>query len=153
MDNIDIKIIDIIQRNANISSQDLAERVSISKSAAWRRVQQLQNQGVISQPIALVNPSAVGLQLKVYISIRTNQHNADWSKNFCDVMSQIDEVVEVSRMSGDLDYLVKAVVRDMNHYDQVYQQMIKADLTDVSASFVMEAIKETTALPLHAINI
>jgi len=153
MDRIDIKIIDIVQRNANISSQELADQVNISKSAAWRRVQQLQENGVLSQPIALVDPQAVGLQLKVYVSIRTNQHNAEWSDNFCEVMANIDEVVEVSRMSGDLDYLVKAVVRDMNHYDQVYQQMIKADLTDVSASFVMEAIKETTALPLNAIEL
>lgn len=149
MDKTDIYILDILQRDASTSVQAIADQLSMSKSAAWRRIQQLWQDQVITQQVALLNPARLGLSLTVYISIRTNAHNAQWHAHFNEVMESIDEVVEVCRMSGDLDYLVKAVVADMKHYDDVYQRMIKADLHDVSASFVMEAIKQTTVLPLQ----
>ncbi len=145
---LDINILDLLQRDASISVQAIADKCAISKSAAWRRIQQLQSQGIIKQQVALLDAEKIGLALTVYISIRTNQHNSEWHQCFIETMDQIDEVVEVCRMSGELDYLIKAVVTDMKHYDRVYQQMIKADLSDVSASFVMEPIKQTTALPL-----
>ena len=93
----------------------------------------------------------MNLVLTVYISIRTNQHNNTWAEEFRQVVSDLPQVLEVNRMSGDLDYLIKAVVTDMKGYDQLYKKLIKADLFDVSSSFVMEKMKQTTLLPLdHA---
>ena len=101
--------------------------------------------------VTLLNQEKLNLSLTVYISIRTNQHNNTWAEEFRQVVSDLPQVLEVNRMSGDLDYLIKAVVPDMKGYDQLYKKLIKADLFDVSSSFVMEKMKQTTLLPLdHA---
>jgi Lrp/AsnC family transcriptional regulator len=107
--------------------------------------------GIIEKRVTLLNQRKLGLPLTVYVSVRTNQHNAQWSVRFKEVVESIPEVMEVHRMSGDLDYLIKAVVRDIDGYDRVYQALIKADLFDVSSSFVMETMKATTELPLSAL--
>jgi len=138
-----------MQRDATLSVGALAERAGMSKSACWRRVQRLEQQGVIQERVAILNAEQLGLGLCVYISVRTNKHNDGWAQNFQQVTAQIPGVQEVYRMSGDLDYLIKAVVADMAGYDRLYQQLIAADLFDVSASFVMETMKRTTALPLE----
>jgi len=138
-----------MQRDATLSVGELAERAGMSKSACWRRVQRLEQQGVITERVAILNAQQLGLGLCVYISVRTNQHNDGWAQNFQLITEQIPGVQEVYRMSGDLDYLIKAVVADMAGYDKLYQQLIAADLFDVSASFVMETMKRTTALPLE----
>ena len=107
---------------------------------------------VIRARVTLLDPAAVNLGLTVYVAIRTNQHNDDWSRRFSEVLAEIPEVLEAYRMSGDLDYLLKAVVSDMAGYDRLYKQLIRADLFDVSSSFVMETFKHTTALPLSHVN-
>ena len=151
MDKQDKAILGILQADATCSVGDLAEQVGISKSACWRRVQKLEAEGVIRERVALLNQDKIKLPLTVYISVRTNRHNDDWSSNFREVMQGIEGILEVYRMSGDLDYLLKAVVEDMPGYDRLYQQLIKADLYDVSSSFVMEKMKYTTQLPLSNI--
>jgi Lrp/AsnC family transcriptional regulator len=103
---------------------------------------------VIERSVALLSQSKLGLGLTVFITIKTNQHNAVWSNQFQSVVEQLPGILEVHRLGGDIDYLVKAVVPDMSGYDALYQQLIKADLFDVSASFVMETMKHTTELPL-----
>jgi Lrp/AsnC family transcriptional regulator len=148
VDKTDRALLAAMQRDAALSIASLAERVGISKSACWRRVQRLEAVGVVRQRVTLLNPGRVGLPLTVFISIRTNQHNERWARQFNAVMADIPGVLEVYRTGGELDYLVKAVVRDMPDYDRLYHQLIKADLFDVSASFVMEQIKYTTELPL-----
>jgi len=148
LDKIDTAILRALQKDASLSVATLAAAVNISKSACWRRLQRLEEAEVIRGRVTLVNPEKVGLPLTVFISIRTNQHNERWAKQFCDVMEEIPGVLEVYRTGGELDYLVKAVVRDMPDYDRLYHQLIKADLFDVSASFVMEQMKHTTELPL-----
>jgi Lrp/AsnC family transcriptional regulator, cysteine-sensing transcriptional activator len=148
LDKIDRALLLAMQRDASLSIAVLAERVGVSKSACWRRVQRLEEAGVIRQRVTLLNPEQVGLPLTVFISIRTNQHNERWARQFNEVMAGIPGVLEVYRTGGELDYLVKAVVRDMPDYDRLYHQLIKADLFDVSASFVMEQLKHTTELPL-----
>ncbi|TQV84737.1 Lrp/AsnC family transcriptional regulator [Exilibacterium tricleocarpae] len=145
----DRAILELLQQDATLSVGEIAERVALSKSACWRRIQKLEQDGVLRERVAIINQDKVNLPLTVYISIRTNQHNDNWSANFKRLVETIPEVMEVYRMSGELDYLMKAVVTDMPGYDRLYKEIIKADLFDVSSSFVMETMKQTTRLPLH----
>lgn len=148
MDKIDRNILSRLQVDASLSVGDLADIVDISKSACWRRIQKLEASGVIRGRVTLLDAASLGLDLTVFISLRTNQHNEKWARQFRSVVENIPGVLEVHRMGGDVDYLIKAVVPDMPGYDRLYQQLIKADLFDVTASFVMETIKETSELPL-----
>jgi len=138
----------ILQRDATLSLADLSEAVNLSRSACWRRLNKLERAGVIRERVTLLHPPAVGLPLTVFVTIRTNQHNQRWAQRFREVVEGIPGVLEVYRMGGDVDYLLKAVVADMPDYDRLYQDLITADLFDVSAGFVMEEIKRTTALPI-----
>lgn len=147
-DRYDRDVLDCLQRDAAMSVGDVADKVGMSKSACWRRIQKLEEQGVIRERVTLLAPAAVNLPLTVFISVRTNQHNDQWASQFRSVLQGVAEVLEVYRMSGDLDYLVRAVVTDMPGYDRLYKKLIKADLFDVSSSFVMETLKQTTQLPL-----
>lgn len=149
-DRIDRAILALLQTDASLSTGEIADRVSISKTACWRRIQQLEKEGIIQKRVALLNAAEVGLPLTVYISVRTNQHNDRWASQFLQTVRDLPEVLEAHRMSGDLDYLIKAVVSDMPGYDRLYKKLIKADLSDVSASFVMEEMKYTTELPLDS---
>jgi Lrp/AsnC family transcriptional regulator len=148
VDKQDWAILSLLQQDVTLPVAELAERVGISKSACWRRIQKLEVDGVIRERVALLSQDKVNLALTVYISVRTRHHNDDWPIKFRQVIDSIEGVLEVYRMSGDLDYLIKAVVVDMPGYDKLYQQLIKADLQDVSSSFVMETMKQTTRLPL-----
>jgi Lrp/AsnC family transcriptional regulator len=148
LDRIDKVILELLQRDATLSVGEIADQVPISKTACWRRIQNLVDDGVIDKRVALLDQEKVNLPLTAYISVRTNQHNQEWAKLFQDIVNDIPEVLEVYRMSGDLDYLIKAVVTDMPGYDRLYQKLIKANIFDVSSSFVMERMKFTTELPL-----
>ena len=148
LDRQDIVLLSILQKDSSQSVGELADTVGMSKSACWRRLQKLQKEGVIRQRVALLDANALNLSLTVYISVRTNQHNDEWAATFQRATELIPGVLEVYRMSGDLDYLIKAVVADMPDYDRLYKQLIKADIYDVSSSFVMETLRHTTCLPL-----
>lgn len=148
MDKTDTQILSRLQADAALSVGDLAEIVGVSKSACWRRIQKLEQAGIIQGRVTLLDAAALDLSLTVFISIRTNQHNEKWSKQFKAVVEGIPGILEVYRMGGELDYLIKAVVKDMPDYDKLYQQLIRADLFDVTSNFVMEEIKFTTQLPL-----
>lgn len=148
MDKQDKAILRLVQSDASLSVGELAIEIGISKSACWRRLQKLEQDGVILHKVALLDQQKVNLGLTVYVSIRTNEHNDRWASKFQQVIESIDGVLEVYRMSGDLDYLIKAVVGDMAGYDSLYKELIRADLFDVSSSFVMETMKQTTQLPL-----
>lgn len=148
LDSTDKRLLRLLQADAALSVADLAEQVNVSKSACWRRLQKLEQGGIIRSRVTLLDPAKVGLGLTVFITIRTNQHNEAWAQRFREVVQSVEGVLEVYRLGGQLDYLLKAVVADMPDYDRLYQQLIGADLFDVSASFVMEEIKATTVLPL-----
>lgn len=148
LDRQDIFLLSILQKDSSQSVGELADTVGMSKSACWRRLQKLEKEGVIRQRVALLDANALNLSLTVYISVRTNQHNDEWAATFQRATELIPGVLEVYRMSGDLDYLIKAVVADMPDYDRLYKQLIKADIYDVSSSFVMETLRHTTCLPL-----
>lgn len=148
LDSTDISILRALQADASISVGKLAERLYLSKSACWRRIQKLEESGVIKERVTLLDQAHLDLDLTTFIFIRTNQHNAEWFELFKETVESLPGVMEVYRMGGDVDYLVKAVVKDMKGYDTLYQQLIQADLFDVSAGFVMETIKHTHELPL-----
>lgn len=127
----------------------LSERIGLSRNACWRRVKQLQADGVIRKRVALLDADKLNLRLSVFIQVRTRQHDAQWLEKFARVTESTPQIIGAYRMSGDLDYLLHARVADMAEYDQLYKTLTsRIDLSDVSASFVMEEIKATTALPL-----
>ena len=148
IDSTDISILRALQADASISVGKLAERLYLSKSACWRRIQKLEDSGIIKERVTLLDQNQLELDLTTFIFIRTNKHNAAWSEIFKQTVESLPGVMEVYRMGGDVDYLIKAVVKDMKGYDTLYQQLIQADLFDVSAGFVMETIKHTHELPL-----
>jgi len=144
----DQKILRALQRDSAEPISDLAARCGLSRSACSRRIARLAELGVIERSVALLSQAKLGLGLTVFISVKTIQHNAAWSHQFQAIVEKLPGILEVHRLGGDIDYLLKAVVPDMPGYDALYQQLIKADLFDVSARFVMETMKQTTELPL-----
>jgi len=149
MDAIDRKIIALLQENAEMPIQAIADQVNLSTTPCWRRIQKLKETGVIRKQVALCDPASLNVGVTVFISIRTNQHSQEWLSKFAQHVTDIPEVIEFYRMSGDVDYLIRVVVPDIATYDTVYKKLIQiADIYDVSSSFAMEQIKYTTALPV-----
>jgi Lrp/AsnC family transcriptional regulator len=149
MDSKDLAILALLQENANLSMNELADRCALSKTAIWRRVRDLEQKGVIRERVAILDASQVGFPLTVFAQVRTNRHSDEWFEMFSRAVSSIPEILEFHRTSGDLDYLLRIVARDMQDYDRVYKTLIKAvDLADVSSTFVMETIRSSTALPI-----
>ena len=152
MDQTDIKILSLLQKDASSSVADIAERVNLSITPCWRRIQKLKEDRVIARNVILLNPKALGLNLTVFVSIKISQHNPQWAQTLIGSVMALPNVVEFHRMAGgDIDYLLKVVVEDMAAYDRFYRRLIEAvDLLGVTASFSMEVIKSTTELPLNA---
>ena len=135
--------------DARQSVAAVAEQVGLSQNACWRRIKQLEAAGVITDRVALLDPTALGIGVTVFVSVRTSEHSADWLERFARGVVEIPEVVEFYRLSGDVDYLLKILVRDIDDYDRVYKKLIAATpLSDVSSSFAMERIKHTTRVPI-----
>jgi Lrp/AsnC family transcriptional regulator len=150
IDTIDRRILSELQRDGTLSVDALSERAGLSRNACWRRVKKLEEDGVIRGRVALVDPDAVNLGLAVFVMIKASAHESGWLKRFREALNGMPEVIGAHRMSGDLDYLLKVRVSDVKAYDRFYQRLIaKISISDISASFVMEDIKETTALPLE----
>ena len=150
MDDKDLKILSLLQANASMPLAEIAQAVGLSPTPCWRRVQKLHEEGVIERQVALCSPAKLNVAVTVFVAIRTNQHNEAWMKRFVQGARDIPEIVEIYRMSGDIDYLLRVVVPDIAGYDKVYKQLVKVvELRDVSSSFAMEVLKSTTALPLN----
>lgn len=149
LDDTDRRILTALQNDATLSMDALSEIAHLSRNACWRRVRTMEEAGVIKRRVTLVDPDKVGLPLTVFIQVRTNSHDAQWLDRFAKAVRTMPEILGTYRMSGDLDYLIRARVADMADYDRLYRRLIaRVPLSDVSASFVMEEIKDTTALPL-----
>ena len=149
IDRKDRRILDILQDDASLSVAHIAESVGLSQNACWRRIKQLEAAGVITGRVAILDPATLGVGVTVFVSVRTNEHSADWLEKFAASVSVVPEVVEFYRMSGDVDYLLKILVADIADYDRVYKKLIAATtLSDVSSSFAMERIKHTTRVPI-----
>ncbi len=149
IDDLDRRILGELQRDADQNLDALGARVGLSRNAVWRRIRRLEEDEVIRGRVALLDAGRLDLGLMVFIQVRTSRHAPDWLEAFSRAMRDTPEILGAYRMSGDLDYLIRARVRDMAAYDRLYQRLIRrVDLADVSASFVMEELKDTTALPL-----
>ncbi|WP_151447894.1 Lrp/AsnC family transcriptional regulator [Lacisediminimonas profundi] len=152
LDRFDREILSILQEDATVSVAELGERVGLSPTPCWRRIQKLEERGVIRKRVALLDPAQLNVGVTVFISIRTNEHNIEWFASFHRLVSALPEVTEFYRVAGNTDYLLKVVVSSIEDYDRIYKTLIQgAALSDVSSMFAMEQIKYTTALPLgHA---
>ena len=149
MDRLDRKILRLLQEDATLAVADVAKKVGLSTTPCWRRIQKMVEDGVIKARVAVLDPAKVNAKVTVFVSVTTNQHNEDWLTRFSRIISEFPEVVEFYRMSGQVDYLLKVVVPDIEAYDAFYKKLVgKIDITDVSSAFAMERIKNTTALPL-----
>ena len=149
MDRLDRMILTIIQEDATVPVAEIGRRVGLSTTPCWRRIQKMEEDGVIKARVAVLEPAKVNAKVTVFVSVTTNQHNEDWLTRFSRIISEFPEVVEFYRMSGQVDYLLKVVVPDIEAYDSFYKKLVaKIDITDVSSAFAMERIKNTTALPL-----
>jgi Lrp/AsnC family transcriptional regulator len=150
MDKLDRRILDLLQKNGALTAAEVAEKVGLSKVPCWRRIRRLQESGVIRQTVAILDAKALNVGTTVFVMMRTANHSAAWFDKFVKAVRDIPEVTEIYRMSGEVDYLMRIVVPDIDGYDVVYKKLIAAiDFLDVSASFALETIKSTTALPLH----
>jgi Lrp/AsnC family transcriptional regulator len=150
VDKLDRRILDLIQKDGSLTAAEVAERVGLSKVPCWRRIRRMQEAGIIRQTVALLDAKALNVGTTVFVMMKTANHSAAWFERFSKAVRDIPEITEIYRMSGDVDYLMRIVVPDIDAYDVVYKKLIGTiDLLDVSASFALETIKSTTALPLH----
>lgn len=153
IDSIDCRILELLQRNADLLIADLAEAVGLSPTPCWRRVQRLKESGVIKGNVTLLDRNQLNVGVTVFVMVRTSTHTQAWFDRFKGTVEAIPEVVEFYRMSGDVDYLLRVVVPDIAAYDRVYKRLIAdTHLSDVSSSFAMEELKYTTALPLSYVD-
>lgn len=151
MDSIDLKILALLQTDATLSIAAIGERVGLSQTPCWKRIQRLEADGVIDRRVAVLDPVKLGLGLTVFVSIETADHSEDWLERFADTVSAMPEVLEFYRMAGDVDYMLRVVVADMAAYDTFYKKLIATlPLKNVTSRFAMEKVKSTTALPLPA---
>ena len=149
MDRIDRMILSILQEDATVPVSEIGRRVGLSTTPCWRRIQKMEEDGVIRSRVAVLDPRLVNAKVTVFVSVITSQHNEDWMTRFSRLIAEFPEVVEFYRMSGKVDYLLKVVVPDIEAYDAFYKKLVaRIDIADVTSTFAMEAIKNTTALPL-----
>lgn len=149
MDHTDLKILAILQEDASVPVTEIGSRVNLSQTPTWRRIQRLEEQGVIQRRVALLDPVAIGLDITVFVDIQTNDHSAEWLARFAEAISEMPEVMEVYRMAGDIDYLLRVSVGSMTAYDAFYRKLIAmVPLKNVTSRFAMERVKATTAYPL-----
>ena len=154
MDKLDKKILEQLQKNAGLTAAELADRIGLSKAPCWRRIKRLEEAGVIKQTVALLDARSLNLGTTVFVTLKTGNHSEAWFEKFVKAVRDIPEVTEIHRMSGDVDYLMRIVVPDIDAYDLVYKRLIAAvEFQDVSASFALETIKYTTALPLSYVKL
>ena len=150
MDAIDRKILAVVQEDASLSVAEIGQRVGLSSTPCWKRLQRLEADGVIMRRVALIDPDKIGLGITVFVSIETGDHSQEWLKRFAETVSGMPEVMEFYRMAGDVDYMLRVVVHDMQTYDGFYKKLIATvPLKNVTSRFAMERIKSTTALPIH----
>ena len=149
MDKIDRKLLALLQEDADRPLNDLAEAVNLTATPCWKRIQKLQQSGVIRKKVVLCDPAKLNVGVTVFVAVKTLNHNDQWLRKFAAAVQSIPEIVEAYRMSGDIDYMLRVVVPDITGYDAVYRKLIRAvELSDVSSSFAMERLKYSTALPV-----
>src|SRR5476649_2683304 len=153
LDAIDRKILTVLQDDASLSVAEIGDRVGLSSTPCWKRIQRLEADGVILRRVALVDQNKIGLGISVFVSVESADHSESWLRTFADAVSAMPEVMEFYRMAGDVDYMLRVVVADMQSYDIFYKKLIGAvSLKNVTSRFAMEKIKSVTALPIPAMS-
>src|SRR4029077_5085479 len=153
LDAIDRKILTVLQQDASLSVAEIGDRVGFSSHPLWKRIQRLEADGVILRRVALVDQNKIGLGITVFVSVESSDHSEAWLRKFADAVSAMPEVMEFYRMAGDVDYMLRVVVADMQSYDVFYKRLIGAvPLKNVTSRFAMEKIKSVTALPIPAMS-
>lgn len=149
LDVMDLKILDLLQKDATLPVAEIGKAIGLSTTPCWRRIQKLEEAGVIRRRVAVLDPQKVNVGVTVFVSIKTDQHSLAWLERFHAAVSDMPEVVGFYRMSGDVDYLMRVVVPDIAAYDGFYKRLIaRIEISKVSSAFAMEEIKNTTELPL-----
>ena len=149
MDRIDKRILTLLQQDATTPVAEIGKKVGLSTTPCWRRIQKMEEDGVIQRKVAVADPAKVNARVTAFVSVVTNQHSEDWLTRFAAIVAELPEVVEFYRMAGNVDYIMRVVVPDIEAFDAFYKRLIaKIDIADVSTAFAMEQIKYTTALPL-----
>ena len=152
LDAIDRKILMVLQDDSSLSVAEIGDRVGLSSTPCWKRIQRLEADGVIDRRVAVLDPVKLGLGLTVFVSIETADHSREWLERFAATVSAMPEVLEFYRMAGDVDYMLRVVVADMQSYDVFYKKLISAvPLKNVTSRFAMEKIKSVTALPVPGV--
>lgn len=150
LDKTDLKILAILQEDASLAVGEVAQRVNLSQTPCWRRIQRMEADGVIEKRVALVNPDAVGVGLTIFVDIETNDHSREWLSRFAIVTREMPEVMDVYRMAGDVDYMLRIAVSSMSDYDDFYRRLISAvPLKNVTSRIAMERVKSSTAYPIR----
>ncbi|ELY3802882.1 Lrp/AsnC family transcriptional regulator [Cronobacter sakazakii] len=150
LDKIDCRLLALLQGDATLSLQALADAVNLTTTPCWKRLRRLEDDGYIIKRVALLDPEKLGLGLTAFMLIKTQHHSSDWYSQFVAVVEEMPEVLGFWRMAGEYDYLMRVQVADMKSYDDFYKRLVNRvpGLSDVTSSFAMEQIKYTTALPL-----
>jgi Lrp/AsnC family transcriptional regulator len=153
MNSVDRKILNLLQADASLTVKQIAEQIALSVTPCWKRIQKLETQGFIRARVALLDPQKVKADVTVFVAITTNQHTTEWIDRFSRAVSDMPEVMEIYRMSGEVDYLLRVVVSSIAAYDSFYKKLVdRIELSSVTSSFAMEQIKYTTALPINLDN-
>ena len=149
LDRLDKEILRLLQQDATMAVSEIADRIGLTTTPCWRRIQNLEQQGVIKQRVALLDANKLNLGLIVFVQVKAAKHDSNWLTAFAEHAGKIEQIVEFYRMSGEYDYLLKVMVADMQAFDVFYKKLVSGiDLSDVTSSFAMEQIKYTTALPV-----
>ena len=149
MDSVDRKILNMLQNDASLTVKQIAEQIPLSITPCWKRIQKLEAQGVIRARVALLDPKKINADVTVFVAIKTSQHTTEWIERFSRAVSDMPEVMEIYRMSGEIDYLLRVVVSSIEAYDRFYKNLVdRIELSNVTSSFAMEQMKYTTALPI-----
>ncbi|MFZ0468149.1 MAG: Lrp/AsnC family transcriptional regulator [Thiogranum sp.] len=150
MDAVDRKILNLLQTDASLTVKQIAEQIPLSVTPCWKRIQKLEEKHFIRARVALLDPKMVNASVTVFVAIKTDQHTGEWIERFDREVARLPEVMEVYRMSGEVDYLLRVVTSSIEAYDQFYKKLIgRIELSNVTSSFAMEQIKYTTALPIN----
>jgi len=149
MDEIDLKILKLLQQDCNLPTSEIAEKVGLSTSPCWKRIAKLRETGIIKQQLSILDAAKLGFGLTAYVSIKTGEHSGTWLNEFSKTVTDMPEVMEFHRMAGDVDYMLKVVVADIDSFDKFYKRLIGSSaINEVTSRFSMEKIKDTTELPL-----
>ncbi len=151
MDRTDAKILDVLQSNAALSAREVAEQTGLDEKSCADRIRRLEEDGTILERVTILDPRKAGANMTVFVAVTTPEHSQEWLDRFHAAVEGFPEVMEFYRMSGQVDYLLRVVVPDIDAYDRFYKKLIAAvKLKDVSSTFAIEQIKYTTKLPLSA---